>query len=72
MRGARRFGGGPCAPARRLAPLKEHFYEADGLFGISEVFDGLEPEGGGGTINQAWSVAALIKLLSDFRRSRHR
>ena len=49
-----------------LEPLKEHFYEADGLFGISEVFDGLAPEGGGGTINQAWSVAALIKLLSDF------
>ena len=49
-----------------LATLKQHFYEHDCLFGISEIFDGLHPKDGRGTANQAWSVGALIKLLSDY------
>ncbi|ADB38540.1 amylo-alpha-1,6-glucosidase [Spirosoma linguale] len=49
-----------------LATLKEHFYEHDCLFGISEIFDGLHPKEGRGTANQAWSVGALIKLLTDY------
>lgn len=49
-----------------LQTLKTHFYENDCLFGISEIFDGLHPKDGRGTANQAWSVAALIKLLTDY------
>ncbi len=49
-----------------LATLKTHFYEHDCLFGISEIFDGLHPNHGRGTANQAWSVGALIKLLTDY------
>ncbi|MBO0932321.1 amylo-alpha-1,6-glucosidase [Fibrella aquatilis] len=49
-----------------LATLKQHFYEHNCVFGISEIFDGLHPKQGRGTANQAWSVGALIKLLADF------
>ncbi|CCH53680.1 glycogen debranching enzyme [Fibrisoma limi BUZ 3] len=49
-----------------LATLKQHFYENDCLFGISEIFDGLHPKRGRGTVHQAWSVGAMIKLLSDY------
>ena len=49
-----------------LATLKQHFYENDCLFGISEIFDGLDPNVGRGTANQAWSVGAIIKLLTDY------
>ena len=59
------------ATARRkmhteLTTLKTHFYEHDCLFGISEIFDGLHPGDGRGTANQAWSVGALVKLLTDY------
>ena len=47
-----------------LNPLKEHFYNADDLYGISEIFDGAEPQAGRGCPNQAWSVAALVKLYT--------
>ncbi len=46
-----------------LATMEEHFYKKDCVLGISEIFDGLEPNQGRGTANQAWSVAAIIKLL---------
>jgi predicted glycogen debranching enzyme len=46
-----------------LATIKAHFYEKDCVLGISEIFDGLTPNQGRGTANQAWSVAAIIKLL---------
>ncbi|MPR33171.1 amylo-alpha-1,6-glucosidase [Salmonirosea aquatica] len=46
-----------------LKPLEIHFYEENCLHGISEVFDGLTPRIGKGTIHQAWSVAALIRCL---------
>lgn len=49
-----------------LTTLKQHFYEHDCLFGFSEIFDGLHPQAGRGTAHQAWSVGALIKLLSDY------
>ena len=49
-----------------LETIKHHFYENDCLLGISEIFDGLEPTQGRGTANQAWSVGAIIKLLSDY------
>lgn len=50
-----------------LLPLKNHFYNEQGLHCISEVFDGDTPQEGKGTIQQAWSVAALIKLYTDYK-----
>lgn len=47
-----------------IRPLKQHFYEEDCLYGISEIFDGLHPSRGKGTFHQAWSVAALIRILT--------
>jgi predicted glycogen debranching enzyme len=49
-----------------LATLKRHFYDSDCVFGISEIFDGLQPGDGRGTANQAWSVGAIVKLLADY------
>lgn len=50
-----------------LLPLKNHFYNEQGLHCISEVFDGDNPKEGKGTIQQAWSVSALIKLYTDYK-----
>jgi predicted glycogen debranching enzyme len=50
-----------------LTDLKVHFYEHEGLYCISEIFDGAEPYEGKGCIQQAWSVAALIKLYTDYK-----
>ena len=43
-----------------LEPLKKHFYENDCIHGISEIFDGLSPNEGRGTIQQAWSISGLL------------
>ncbi|MEM9363373.1 MAG: amylo-alpha-1,6-glucosidase [Bacteroidota bacterium] len=48
-----------------LKPLKDHFYDSDCIHGISEIFDGEKPKDGRGCIQQAWSVAALIKLYTE-------
>lgn len=50
-----------------LLPLKEHFYNTQGLHCISEIFDGNDPQEGKGTIQQAWSVAALIQLYTNYK-----
>ncbi|MEO8252844.1 MAG: amylo-alpha-1,6-glucosidase, partial [Flavobacterium sp.] len=50
-----------------LLSLKNHFYKHEGLHCISEVFDGANPQQGKGTIQQAWSVAALIQLYTDYK-----
>ncbi|MFZ0490400.1 MAG: amylo-alpha-1,6-glucosidase, partial [Salegentibacter sp.] len=50
-----------------LESLQKHFYEEEGLHCISEVFDGKEPKQGKGCIHQAWSVAAILKLYSDYK-----
>ncbi|WP_419214095.1 amylo-alpha-1,6-glucosidase [Maribacter sp. X9] len=50
-----------------LNDLKEHFYNREGLHCISEIFDGQNPYEGKGCIQQAWSVAALIKLYTDYK-----
>jgi predicted glycogen debranching enzyme len=50
-----------------VKPLKDHFYHDNCLHGISEIFDGIDPKSGKGTINQAWSVSALIKTLTDMK-----
>jgi glycogen debranching enzyme len=44
--------------------LRSHFYESGCINGIAEIFDGLKPFEGKGTVNQAWSVSALIKIMS--------
>lgn len=51
---------------RELALLKDHFYNQQGIHCISEVFDGDDPKEGKGCIHQAWSVAALIRLYTDY------
>jgi glycogen debranching enzyme len=50
-----------------LEPLKKHFYQDQCILGVSEVFDGKLPRAGKGTVQQAWSVAALIKVLLDLK-----
>ena len=45
-----------------LGALKNHFYNEGCIGGVSEVFDGLEPNNGKGTIQQAWSVSALLRI----------
>jgi len=43
--------------------LEEHFYREDGLYGISEIFDGGHPGPGKGCIQQAWSVGMTMMAL---------
>lgn len=47
-----------------LKKLEEHFYHNGCLYGISEVFDGLNPARGKGCFQQAWSLGMLLKVLS--------
>ncbi|MBW6535195.1 MAG: glycogen debranching enzyme N-terminal domain-containing protein [Mariniphaga sp.] len=47
-----------------IEALQKHFYEKGCIHGIAEIFDGKNPHHGKGTVNQAWSVSALIQLLS--------
>lgn len=44
--------------------LRSHFYESGCINGVSEIFDGIKPVEGKGAANQAWSVSALIRILS--------
>lgn len=53
-----------------LEPLKQHFYQDDCIFGISEIFDGATPGAGKGTVQQAWSVGALLKSLLELEATR--
>ncbi len=46
-----------------VQPLKEHFYLAEGLHGISENFDGERPYEGKGCIHQAWSIGMTVLAL---------
>lgn len=48
---------------KMLHPLKDHFYYNECLHGISEVFDGIDPQTGKGCMHQAWSVSNLVLLL---------
>ncbi|MEM6318885.1 MAG: amylo-alpha-1,6-glucosidase, partial [Bacteroidota bacterium] len=41
-----------------------HFYQDNCINGISEIFDGDEPKAGRGTVQQAWSIGALIMVLA--------
>lgn len=53
--------------AQSLQPLKQHFYQSNGIHSISEIFDGDNPGDGRGCIQQAWSVAALLKLYTEHK-----
>ncbi len=46
-----------------MEPLKAHFYEDNCINGVSEIFDGKDPKEGRGTMQQAWSIGALIMVL---------
>ncbi len=54
----------------RMEGLKNHFYEENGLYGISEVFDGGVPSAGKGCIHQAWSVGMLLKVWYELTKTR--
>lgn len=43
--------------------FQEHFYTNTGIHCIAEIMDGKDPKDGKGTIHQAWSVTALIRVL---------
>lgn len=47
---------------KEMQQLKKHFYEEDCIHRVSEIFDGGEPGEGRGTIQQAWSTGALLKI----------
>ena len=51
----------------RSARLREHFYHEGCLHAIPEIFDGLEPTAGKGCVQQAWSVATLLRVFLDER-----
>jgi len=46
-----------------VSALEEHFYSEDCIHGFSEIFDGLEPNEGRGTVQQAWSISGLLQTL---------
>lgn len=48
---------------KEMASLEKHFYQKDCIHGISEIFDGLKPDKGRGTIHQAWSISGLLKVI---------
>lgn len=50
---------------KRMEPLQRHFYEADCMHGISEIFDGGEPGPGRGCVQQAWSVGMLLRVFGE-------
>ncbi|TAK41071.1 MAG: glycogen debranching protein [Saprospiraceae bacterium] len=51
-----------------LDQLRVHFYEKDCIHGISEIFDGLPDSyrdcDGRGTVQQAWSVGAMLMVYA--------
>jgi predicted glycogen debranching enzyme len=46
-----------------LEGFKDHFYNQNCIYGISEVFDGANPGQGKGCIQQAWSVFNFIRVF---------
>lgn len=49
---------------KEMNELKYHFYQDNCINGICEIFDGAVPKEGRGTVQQAWSVGALIMALN--------
>ncbi|MFZ1677580.1 MAG: amylo-alpha-1,6-glucosidase [Saprospiraceae bacterium] len=50
-----------------MGPMKEHFYHADCIHGISEIFDGENSGPGKGCIHQAWSVGMLLRVFDELK-----
>lgn len=50
----------------KIGPLKHHILDSAGLGSISEIFDGDEPHEPQGCIAQAWSVAELLRVLTEY------
>ena len=48
---------------KHVQSLKDHFYNEEGLYGISENFDGDHPSEGKGCIHQAWSIGMALLAL---------
>ena len=48
---------------KKARRLEQHFYSEAGLYAMSEIFDGGQPEAGKGCIQQAWSAGMTIKAL---------
>jgi len=46
-----------------MQALEQHFYNDNCIQGISEIFDGLDPNDGRGTVQQAWSIGGLLQVL---------
>ena len=46
-----------------MKTLENHFYSDNCIHGISEIFDGLTPGEGRGTVQQAWSIGGLLQVL---------
>lgn len=51
---------------RLLKPLLAHMDSAAGLGSISEIFDGDRPHKPQGCIAQAWSIAELLRVVTDY------
>lgn len=49
-----------------IAPLLEHLVE-NPYYSLPEVFDGSAPHTPGGTRSQAWSVAEILRVISEYR-----
>lgn len=58
---------------KEVETLEQHFYNADGIKCISEIFDGDEPNNGRGCIQQAWSVGNILWsfLKIDWKKNNH-
>jgi glycogen debranching enzyme len=48
--------------------LRHHFYQENGLWAISEIFDGGNPGEGRGCIQQAWSVGMTLLALLNVKK----
>jgi len=56
--------------SEHLAAIRKHILTEAGLGSVSEIFDGDRPHQACGCIAQAWSVAELLRVLSDYRQLR--
>lgn len=50
---------------QKMKVLENHFYNENCIYGISEIFDGAEPQAGKGCVQQAWSIGMLMKVLKE-------
>lgn len=50
-----------------LAHIKRHVLGEAGVGSVSEIFDGVPPHHPAGCVAQAWSVAELLRVLSEYK-----